>query len=127
MGRVVRLAGLAALALPVIVLLGWVFYSRAAFGTWNPMAHPARISYCDRNYIPGSHVTRAQIDGIGNSFGDFPFKQVGVTAAGTPIYARPLPDRVRHQFPGPLLPCTMGIYLEVGADDYIAYGISGGP
>ena len=43
MGRVVRLAGLAALALPVIVLLGWVFYSRAAFGTWNPMARPAAL------------------------------------------------------------------------------------
>jgi hypothetical protein len=91
------------------------------------MAQPTRISYCDRNYIPGSHVTRAHIDTVGNGFGVFAFKQVGATAAGTPIYAKPLPDSLRHQFPGPDLPCDMSVYLKVGADDYIAYGISGGP
>jgi hypothetical protein len=61
-------------------------------------------------------------------FGVFPFRQVGVTAAGTPIYAKPLPDGVRHQSPeGPVLPRDMSVFLKVGADDYIAYGISGGP
>jgi hypothetical protein len=127
-GRVARLAGLGAVALPVLVLVGWVFYSRSAFGTWNPMAQPTRISYCDRTYIPGPHVTRAHIGTVGNGFGVFPFRQVGGTAAGTPIYAKPLPDSLRHQFPtGPVLPCDMAVYLKVGADDYIAYGISGGP
>ncbi len=119
---------LAGLILIGLVLAGWVFYSRAAFGTWNPTSQPNRISYCDRTYYPGSPVTRADIDTVGDGFGVFPFRQVGVTAAGTPIYARPLPDSVRHQFPkGPVLSCDMSVYLRVGADDYIAYGISGGP
>jgi len=126
--RLATLAALTALALTGLVLLGWVFYSRAAFGTWNPMAQPNRISYCDRTYYPGPHVTRAHIDTVGNGFGVFPFRQVGITAAGTPVYAKPLPDSVRYKFPnaGPL-PCDMTVYLKSGPDDYIAYGISGGP
>jgi len=112
----------------VLGLLGWVFYSRAAFGTWDPNAQPTRIEYCDRRYYPGSHVNRAQIDAMGNGFGVFPFRQVGTTAGGTPFFAKPLPDSVRHMYPnGPALPCDMAVYLKVGADDYIAYGISGGP
>jgi hypothetical protein len=125
MGRVVRLAGLGALALPVLVLLGWVFYSRAAFGTWNPMAQPTRISYCDRSYLPGSRVTQAEIDAEVNSFGVFPLRQVGRTADGKPILAKPMPDCVRHKH-GTLV-STMVVYLKVGADDYIMYGLNGGP
>ena len=51
-----------------------------------------------------------------------------MTASGTPIFAKPLPDSLRRQSPntGPL-PCAMAVYLKVGADDYLAYGISGGP
>jgi hypothetical protein len=128
MGRVARLAGLAALALPVLVLLGWVFYSRAAFGTWDPTALPTRISYCERTYLPGWHRTRAQIDAVENSFGVFPFRQVGNTADGKLIFARPLPENIRHKYPNAApLPCDMVVYLRVGTDDYIAYGISGGP
>lgn len=127
MGRAARLAGLGLLALPVAALLGWVVYSRAAFGTWNPIAQPTRISYCDRTYIPGSHVTRAHIDTVGNGSGVYPLRQVGITAAGTPIDSKPMPESLRHQFPGPALPCDMAVYLKVGPDDYIAYGISGGP
>jgi len=126
-GRLKR-AGVIAVALAGLVVLGWVSYSRAAFGTWNPMAPPNRISFCDRTYYPGSHVTRAHIDTVGNGFGMFPFRQVGVTAAGTPIYAKPLPDSVRHKYPNAApLPCDMAVYLKVGLDDYVAYGISGGP
>jgi len=126
--RLGTLAALIALGLTGLVLVGWVFYSRAAFGTWNPAAQPNRISYCDRRYYPGSHVTRAHIDTVGNAFGVFPFRQVGVTAVGTPIYAKPLPESVRYKFPNAApLPCDMTVYLKSGPDDYIAYGISGGP
>jgi len=69
MGRRLRLVTVAALALTAIVLAGWVIYSRSAFGTWNPTAQPARISYCDRTYLPGQHVSRAVIDSTGNGLG----------------------------------------------------------
>jgi hypothetical protein len=128
MGRVLKQAGLTALVLTGLVLLGWVLYSRVAFGTWNPMAQPNRIDYCDRRYYPGWHFTRAQIDSRGNGLGVFAFHQVGTTPSGAPIFAKPLPDSLRHETPtsGPL-PCDMTVYLKAGPDDYIAYGISGGP
>jgi len=119
---------LGVLTVAVIGLLGWVGYSRVAFGTWDPTAQPNRIDYCDWRYYPGSHFTRAQIDATGNGLGVFPFRQVEMTASGTPIFARPLPDGVRHEYANSApLPCSMAVYLKVAADDYIAYGLSGGP
>ena len=128
MRRNIALGTIGLLSLAVLGLLGWASYSRAAFGTWDPTAHPTRIEYCDRTYYPGSHFSRAQIDATGNGLGVFPFRQVGMTASGTTIFAKPLPDSLRRQSPntGPL-PCAMAVYLKVGADDYLAYGISGGP
>ena len=128
MERLLTRAGVIATALLALLAVGWVSYSRAAFGTWNPTAQPNRIDYCDRRYFPGRHVTRAQIDAVGNGFGVFPFRQVGTTPSGAPIYAKPLPDNVRRMYPNSApLPCAMTVYMKVGPDDYVAYGISGGP
>ena len=129
MPRRLAIAGLAGL---VLVGLGLVLvpvvarsiYSRAAFGTWDPTALPTRISYCERGYLPESHVTRTEIDEEVNSFGTFPVRQVGTTADGRPIFARPMPDSARRA--GSLV-CTMVVYLKVGADDYVMYGLNGGP
>ena len=119
---------LVALSLVVLVLAGRSLYSRAAFGTWDPSALPARISYCDRRYQPGTHVTGAYIESTGNGFGAFPIREVARTADGKPIVAKPLPDRVRRMYPnGPPLPCSMSVYVQVGANDYVAYVIEGGP
>lgn len=121
-------AAMVTLALAALGFGGWVLYSRAAFGTWNPMAQPTRISYCDRTYLPGAHKTRSQIDNEGNGLGVYPVRQVTSTAGGTPVYAKPLPDDMRHMYPNAApLPCSMVVYLKVGANDYVAYGISGGP
>jgi len=51
-----------------------------------------------------------------------------MTAGGAPVFAKPMPDSMRHATPysGPR-PCAMTVYLVVGPDDYLAYGISGGP
>ena len=128
MGPILKRVGVIGLALLGLMVLGWVSCSRAAFGSWNPMAQPNRIDYCDRRYYPGSHVTSARIDAVGNGFGVFPFRQVGTTPSGAPIYAKPLPDNVRRMYPNSApLPCAMTVYLKVGSDDYVAYGISGGP
>jgi hypothetical protein len=128
MGRVLKAAGVIALALAGLALLGWIGYSRVAFGIWNPIAQPNRIEYCDRRYYPGTHFTRTQIDSRGNSLGVFPFRQVAMTPSGAPIFAKPLPDNVRHMYANAApLPCDMTVYLKVGPDDYIAYAISGGP
>jgi len=128
MGHRLERAGLVGLAAVGLALGGWSYYSRAAYGTWNPLAAPNRIDYCDRRYFPGWHFTRAQIDARGNGLGVFAFRQVATTAGGAPIFAKPLPDSVRHRYPNAApLPCDMTVYLKVGPDDYVAYGISGGP
>jgi hypothetical protein len=127
MGRLKRAAVLAA-TLAGLVLAGWIGYSRVAFGTWNPIARPNRIDYCDRRYYPGWHFTRAQIDARGNGLGVFPFRQVGTTPSGAALFAKPVPDSMRHASPyGGPPPCAMTVYLKVGGNDYVAYGISGGP
>src|ERR1700693_1864681 len=74
--RRLKWGGVIVLALAGLVVLGWVVYSRAAFGTWNPLALPSRIDYCDRRYYPGWHFTRTQIDARGNDLGIFPFRRV---------------------------------------------------
>ena len=125
MARRVAIAGVATagVTLILLVLAGRSIYSRAAFGTWDPGALPTRISYCDRHYLPGSHLTRSQIDPEGN----FPYRQVGATADGKPIFAQPLSDAARHKYGNPPLPCDMVVYLKVAGEDYVAYGLSGGP
>ena len=115
MARRMAIAGVGAvvlvgLSLIVLVLAGRSLFSRAAFGTWDPNALLERITYCDREYQPGSHATRGDIESTGNGFGVFPTREVARTADGKPIVAKPLPDSV----------CR-------GADDYFAYGIEGGP
>jgi len=128
MGHVLKRAGLIGVAVAGLALGGWSYYSRAAYGTWNPLAPPNRIDFCDRRYFPGWHFTRAQIDSSGNALGVFPFRQVGTTASGAAIFAKVAPDSIRRATPysGPL-PCSMTVYVKVGPDDYVAYGISGGP
>jgi hypothetical protein len=133
MARRVAIAGAVAIVVGGIILVllalaGRAVYSRAAFGTWDPAAPPTRISYCNRTYLPGSHVTRIQINADGNSLGTFRLRQVGATADGKPIVAKPLPDNVRHKYGNASpLPCAMVVYLKLGDDDYVAYGLSGGP
>jgi hypothetical protein len=126
---IIGLAGIAAVGISVIllVLAGRSIYSRAAFGTWDPTALPTRISYCDRRYLPGSHLTRSRIDAEANDLGTFPVRQISTTLDGRPIFAKPLPDNVRHKYGNPPLPCAMSVYLKLGDDDYVAYGLSGGP
>jgi len=127
---IAAVAGVAIVGITLALLLvaGRSLYSRAAFGTWDATALPTRISYCDRTYLPGLHRTRAQIDAVDNQFGVFPFRQVGTTADSKLIFARPMPETIRHKYPNAApLPCDMQIYLKAGPDDYITYVISGGP
>ncbi len=117
----------AGLILVLLLVAGRAVYSRAAFGTWDASALPTRIEYCDRRYLPGSHVTSQRIDASGNGTGVLPLRQVGATADGKPIFAKPLTDDARRKYGTPPLPCTMVVYLKLGSDDYVAYGLSGGP
>ena len=132
MARRLAIAGTAGIVagggmLVLLLVAGRAVYSRAAYGTWDASALPTRIEYCDRRYLPGSHVTSQGIDASHNGAGVLSFGQVGATADGKPIFARPLTDDARRKYGTPLLPCAMVVYLKVADDDYVAYGLSGGP
>jgi hypothetical protein len=114
-----RLAFLAVLCVPLLLMVGWNWYTREAIA-WDYTGLPERIHYCDRDYQPGSHLARVEIK-------DQPLQQVGKSATGRPMLARTLSDGERRAMGYPLLPCTMVVYLQVGADDYIVYGLMGGP
>ena len=115
-------------AVAALLLAGRSAYNRAVFATRVTDGVPTRISYCERPYLPGPHVTRTTIDATANGPEVLPFRQVSSTAGGWPIFAKPLADSARYRYAdSPPLPCAMVIYLKVGADDYVTYGLSDGP
>ena len=114
-----RLAILAVLCVPLLIMVAWNWFTREAIA-WDYTGLPERIHYCDRDYGPGSHITRSEIE-------EEPLREVGKSASGRPILARPMPDSDRRAHGSVVLPCTMVVYLRVAADNYIAYGLLGGP
>jgi hypothetical protein len=121
-----RLAFLAVLCVPLLLMVGWNWYSREAIA-WDYTGPATRVFYCGREYLSAVHVTHGAIDAERTDLGSFPIQQVGKTSSGKPILARPVPDSMRHPYAGPPLPCTFSVYVQTRADDFIAYSLSGGP
>ena len=122
----IRLAFLAILCIPLLIVVGWNWYAREAVA-WDYAGLPDRIHYCDRDYQPGPHKTASEIADEPSSISQRPLRQVGKSASGRPIFARPLSDAERRAYGTPLLPCDLTVYLQVGSDDFMAYALMGGP
>jgi hypothetical protein len=128
-------AGLTVLGagLVVAVLAGGAleYVNRADYGTFNLSGQPPRIDWCGRRYYPADapvDLTRAaalQLSEPSPGWTASDFHPVGRTPSGLAFYARLTSGRDR--FAGPLLPCAMAVFLEVGQDRFHAYGLSGGP
>jgi hypothetical protein len=104
-------------------------HSRLAFGVWDPWSNPTRISYCGRTYdVAASGTLWARERATSGTDPGFraAWSEVGRTDAFAPYYAMVVPDPVRQRF-SPPLPCTMAVYLRLGDDAYLPYGLSGGP
>ena len=125
-----RLLAHVLVALIVIAALAGTLGYRKAYGTW--WGAPERIDYCGRTYLHGyTGLNRATIEQrfAGASFpGDAPYPLVTVgkvpPVVGRPLLAAVVPEATRHRLG---VPCTMGVYLQTGADEYTAYGLLGGP
>ena len=110
----------------------WVQY-RMAYGTFAWWQIPPRISWCGRHYLPagGRLLTRAEIAAqpVGLP-GEGPYPVVTVAHVpplnGRPVLAARTPESSRRRVEPPL-PCAMGVFLQTGTDQYLAYTISGGP
>jgi hypothetical protein len=105
-------------------------YQRA-YGTW--WQTPERISFCDRTYVAAELpmlLTRAEVESRVGSLGanDDTDRTLRVVATvpplpvvGKPVLAvvvNPL-DREEKG-----LPCTAALYLQMGADRYLRFGLS---
>jgi hypothetical protein len=104
--------------------------TRATYGTMVWWEAPARIHWCDRDYLQhGTHVSREgiqpgeSIDGTA-----YPVTTVGrlPPGIGRSLLASVTPPQQRDTAQPPL-PCTMALYLWDGPDDYLVYSLSGGP
>ncbi|MGH3627419.1 MAG: hypothetical protein ACRDRL_08285 [Sciscionella sp.] len=105
-------------AVVVLAAAGWLVYYRATFHTFAWWSVPPSISYCGRRYDQGSTVAALPTG--------YTYSQVmTVEPSGWPVYAqRPTADTVT-QMPG--APCTMGLTLKQANDQYVLYGLVGGP
>ena len=103
-------------------------YNRVTFGTFYTTGAPLRIDYCGRTYYPGdtsradslAHVTSFlasnRLTGL---------TRIGSTPSGMPIVANVMSPEQQASFHTDV--CTMGVWVQTGADSYVVYGLSGGP
>jgi hypothetical protein len=128
------IGALAAVAL-VLGLVGAASIAyRRAYGTW--WQTPQRISFCDRTYTSAQSpvlLTRAEVESRAGSL--WAIKDVDRTlrvvatvpplpVVGKPVLAVVAPPLAREEKG---LPCAMALYLQIGADRYVPFGLSGGP
>ena len=112
-----------------LVVVATIAY-RYAYGTW--WQAPERIPYCDRTYIAvAPHLSLGDIrqrESQTSLPGDQPYPVVTIGKAppivGAEMLAAVTPQARREQLG---VPCTMGLYVQTGDDQYTAYGITGGP
>jgi hypothetical protein len=107
------------------------FRFHTAYGTFAFWGPPGRITWCGRDYLRSELAprTRARIEAEPVALpGDAPYPVVQVGTApsigGRPLLAAVTPP-ARREPAG--LPCAMVLHLEVGADRYDSYELSGGP
>lgn len=125
---------LAAVALVLGVIGAASVAYRRAYGTW--WQTPQRISFCERTYTSAQSpvlLTRAEVESRVGSLGvrndaDRTLRVVATVpplpVVGKPVLAVVVPPLDREEKG---LPCTMALYLQISADRYVPFGLSGGP
>lgn len=115
--------GAAALAIAIPLI-----HDRTTFGTFDKSGLPPRIAWCGRRYVgpqPGTTpptVTQAEAKGF-ETVGQW--QRIGTTPAGDPYFAAVMSASDKHRFFTDV--CAMGVWVNVGPDQYVSYSLSGGP
>jgi hypothetical protein len=105
--------GLGAYALAPAMRNQWTYGTVSTEGT------PPLIRYCGRTYLPASAAES------GRPMQMFNGERIGTTPSGMPVMANVLSPASRAYSHTQV--CTMAIWVETGPDQYLAYGLSGGP
>lgn len=102
----------------VLSAAGWLLYYRATFHTFAWWVTPPSVSYCGRRYDQGRTVPALSPA--------YTYSRVMIVEpSGWPVYAMRPAASSEQQLPG--IPCTMGLALKRGTDQYVLYGLVGGP
>ena len=110
-----------AVLLAGLVAVGVGAFALAPAMTVSADGMPPRIHFCDRNYLPApitATQSRREVD-------DDPLARIGTTPSGMPVMANVLSPASRAYSHTAV--CTMVVWVEMGPDRYLAYGLSGGP
>src|SRR5438552_8598214 len=92
----------------------------AMYGTMSTEGTPPLIRYCDRTYLPAPAAKSGRPTEMLNST-----ERIGTTPSGMPVIATVLSPASRAYLHTQV--CTMAVWVETGSDEYLAYGLSGGP
>ena len=102
----------------VLAALGWLLYYRSTYGTFAWWQSPPRIQYCGREYLRGTTVAAIPSH-------EYKLVQVmTIEPAGLAAYAEQPVKNTTQSVAN--LPCAMGLVVKQG-DQYVQYGLSGGP
>jgi len=119
------LAGVAAVGVAAVALAP-AMRNQAMYGTVSTEGIPPRIHFCDRNYLPARATeSRREVNEFLAKNDRHGLDRIGTTPAGMPVLANVLSPAERASFHTAV--CTMAIWVETGPDQYLAYGLSGGP
>ena len=128
MATVLALIGIALLA---VVEATPAIQRRLAYGTFSTQGPPPRIDYCGRRYYPDSNfpnstdVSGSALAAELSANGQTGLTRIGTTPSGMEISANIMTPAQRASLHTSV--CTMVVWVHVGSDRYLAYGLSGGP
>lgn len=102
----------------VLAAAGWLLYYRVTFHTFAWWSIPPSVTYCGRRYDQGETVTALPPG--------YTYSQVmTVEPSGWPVYAQFPVGTSSAKVSG--TPCAMGLTLKRSNDQYVVYGLVGGP
>src|SRR6266576_3045551 len=113
------LAGLAAVVAGALALAP-AMRNQAMYGTVSTEGTPPLIRYCGRTYLPAPAAKSGRPTEMLNTA-----ERIGTTPSGMPVIATVLSPASRASRHTQV--CTMALAVETGSDEYLAYGLSGGP
>ena len=95
-----------------------LIHNRLVFGTTATAGPPPRVDYCGRRYYPAETPTVS-----GNQLHNL--TGIETAPSGMPVLANviSLSDRARYR----TNVCAMELWVKIGSDEYLGYGLSGGP
>jgi hypothetical protein len=94
--------------------------SQAMYGTASTVGTPPQIRYCDRTYLPAAAPRSGRpMEMLSGA------ERIGTTPSGMPVLASVLSPASRASLHTNV--CTMVVWVEMGPNQYLAYGLSGGP